>query len=285
MYFRSLWLLSFCFAVIGFLSCSKTNSATTDAANNQDTIHLNPKFNYGDSVFYRDENVADHIIKPVQTGVGEYWGFPDCIDIDNKNGEINLSKTETGLRYRIYFVPKTGGDTLTTVILLSGINYLDKIYNISKSETVAAPVYNADLTKEIPGKNGSSVFDEGGGCNSQGVAVNKSDGRIDLSQMIKNGVFGNTPSNGASKEVDLNYRIQDKSNKSLNTLRVKFYYFNTAADITPDLVQLLKDREGMTFNIQPRQTNTANQMFLSSVALTASRLGRPRPPCLFIVSH
>ncbi len=260
-------------AIIVFYGCSKdTNPPTPDKY----------ILSYGDSIFFMRNQAGDYLASPIDVrNGGEYSGFPEGIEIDKDNGTINISKSESGLRYRIQFVDGTTKDTSTTVILVSGINYFDRIYNLSSNDTLALPVYNGTPSRSIPL---NSNFDEGNGCNGVGVAVNTSSAVINLTETIRNGVFGNTPSNGAQKEVELKYRLNDGSNKTLNGLKVKLYYFNTAADITPDLVKLLEDRQGTVFGAN---FQTGINEIISGAAGSGAVKGiaKPRPPCIFIVGR
>ncbi len=260
---------------IGLISCNKNN----------DQAPIAYKLSYGDSIFYLRNQPGDYIIYPTESRTGgRYIGFPEGIEINEITGAITISKSETGLRYKISFVDGTTGDTSSAIILISGINYFDKIYNLSANDTLALPVYNATSSHLIPA---SSVFDEGNGCNGVGVSVDQNKAVINLAQTIRNGVFGNTPSNGAKIEVELKYRVNDGSNKTLNALKVKLYYFNTANDLTPDLSQLIKDREGTVFGsspvIQPQDGQAT--VFGTGSPVTVKGVAKPRPPCIFIVGR
>lgn len=243
------------------------------------------KLSYGDSIFYIKNITGDVLVNPTEVRAGTYTGFPEGIQIDNVTGQVNVSKSETGLRYRITFKDAATGDTSSTIILISGINYYDKIYNLSNNDTTVVPIYNASPSRAIPA---NSVFDEGNGCNSVGVAVDVNAATINIAQTIRNGLFGTVPKNGETKEVEMKYRVNDGSNKSLNTLKVKLYYFNTAADITPDYIQLLKDREGTILGANTGSILTGfNTEIVSGAAGTGTVRGvaKPRPPCIFIVGR
>lgn len=247
------------------------------------------KLTYGDSVLYIKDGEEDNIVLPQNSVPGKYSGFPDGIELNETTGAINVDESETGLRYRISFVPNDNPDTtITTVVLLSGINYLDNIYYLDENDTIAPPIYNGRLESAVPGTEGESVFDEGGGCNGQGVAVNVSDGTINIAASIRQGVFGHQLSNGNQKEVEMLYRISDGSKKALNKLKVKLYYFDTPDDISDDLVQLMNDRKGMFIGIQPQPpfyelapSNNSRWISNNSVLGTA----KPRPPCIFVVGR
>lgn len=271
-YFTFLGILGLVFS--GLTGCDK--DGTDPAVYNLD---------YGDSILYLKNTATDYIVFPQNTPNGTFTGFPEGIELDPKTGAINVSKSETGLRYRIIYTDAVTGKSDTSIVLISGINYFDQIYNLSNSDTLALPVYNASTSRTIPV---NSVFDEGNGCNGVGVSVNTGNAVINLADCIRNGVFGNTPKNGETKEVELKYRVNDGSGKTLNTLKVKLYYYNTAADIDPVYIQLLKDREGTIFGADQRPG--LGQELLSGAAGTGgagSRTGvaKPRPPCIFIVGR
>ena len=262
-------------------ACRKDENGTPPGNNQQPGA-----LNYGDSILYVSIDGNDHIVSPVNSVPGRYFGFPEGIELDEVSGAINVNKSETGLRYRISFIPDDGKDTLSTIVLLSGINYLDRIYHLEEDDTLAMPVYNGRVGNQVPSANQGSVFDEGGGCNDLGIAVNAGDARINLVQTVRNGVFGDEPKNGDHKEVEMLYRINDNSGKALNRLKVKLYYFNKPEDITEDLVQLMNDRQGMFLGIEmPPFFDYAPGSSNPFVVANNSSLGlaKPRPPCIFIV--
>lgn len=270
-------LLLLAFALAG---CSKTNDKTPPEENQQ-------TLTYGDSILYTRDGEGDNIVLPGNSTPGTYFGYPEGIELDEITGAINVDKSETGLRYRISFVPNGQTDTtLSTIILLSGINYLDNIYYLDENDTTATPIYNGRLGAAVPGTNGQSLFDEGGGCNGNGVAVNTSDGSINIAESLRKGVFGNDPSNGDQKEVELLYRISDGSKKALNKVKVKLYYFDTPNDISEDLIQLMNDRKGMFIGVpsQPpffEYVSSGNARFISQNSILGT--AKPRPPCIFVV--
>lgn len=274
------------------LICIMLLGATLMAACSKDTDNTLPEQNqpslsYGDSILYIKDGDADNIVLPANTAAGHYFGFPEGIELDEKTGAINVDKSETGLRYRISFVPDGQTDTtLSTIVLLSGINYLDNIYYLDENDTTATPIYNGRLENTVPGTNGQSLFDEGGGCNGNGVAVSTTDGSINIAESLRKGVFGSDPSNGDQKEVELLYRISDGSKKALNKVKVKLYYFDTPADISEDLVQLMNDRKGMFLGVpsQPpffEYCSPNNARFISQNSVLGT--AKPRPPCIFVV--
>lgn len=241
---------------------------------------------YGDSVLYVSQNPGDKIVLPLGNLKGRFYGFPEGIELDEFTGAINVNKSETGLRYRISFVADGSRDTISTIVLLSGVSYLDHIYHLDRDDTLALPVYNGRTENRFPAEG--TLFDEGGGCNGEGISVDIADGHINLASTVRNGVFGAVPSNGAQKEVELLYRINDDSKKGLNKLKVKLYYFDTPEDIDADLVAEMNERRNMFIglNEQPPFLSYTLPPAGRSVSSNSS-LGtaKPRPPCIFLVGR
>lgn len=249
---------------LGWLSCNP-NSSGGD---------INPpgpyKLSYGDSIIYLRSSSGDYIVNPVTHQDGVYSGFPEGIEIDAITGAINVSKSETGLRYRITHTAPDGKKTETNVVL-SGITFLDKFYNLAQNDSLALPVYNASVARTLP-LSGSN-FDEGNNANSGGCSVRTDNGTINLAQCVRNGVFGNTPQNDSRRDFDILYRINDGSGKALNKIRVRIYYYHTMADVAPDLLQTLADRQ-------------AGGVFLRGGAVDATQqAAKPRPPCVIVVGQ
>ena len=247
------------------------------------------QLNYGDSILYLKNQANDYLVSPNTTTSGQYFSFPDGLNIDQNTGVINVSKSETGLRYRVSFVATGGTDSLQTVIVISGINFLDGFYKLTTADSILRPLYNANSGAVVPGINNGSIFDDGAGCNSAGCNVNTSNGTINLAQTVRNGVFGATPSNNDRHEFDLNYRINDKSGESFNTIRVKLYYFDTITDVTQEAYDIIASREGAVFGVQPKAITF--ERFITSVnGITQTNSGsksvpKPRPPCIFILGR
>lgn len=244
----------------------------------------NYALSYGDSIIYLKATGGDHIVSPVIPMAGKYEGFPEGIQLNDKTGEINVSKSETGLRYRITFVPEGSIKTYTTVVLLAGVNYLDAFYFLSKNDTISKAVYNGDLARAVPVSAGKTVFDIGLGCNNEGIAVNTENGNINLMQTIRNGFFGKYPDNDSRQEFELKYKIDDKSQQAGQAVKIKLYYYNTMADVPQKYFDLLKDREGTI--LWANNTNPAGEL-ISGIAGVAGvqREAKPRPPCIFIIGR
>lgn len=245
------------------LSCSKSASSLEEPTGPY-------MLSYGDSILYVKAAVGDYIVNPVSTRPGTYTGFPEGIEIDGATGAINVSKSETGLRYRITHTAPDGKKTETKVVL-SGITFTDKFYYLSAGDSVAVPVYNSDSRRVMP-LTGSN-FDEGNVCNNAGCAVKTTDGTINLAQTVRNGVFGVIPLNDEREVFEIKYRINDASGKTENKLKVLLYWYNTIADVPADVWEILNDRESQGVFLR------------GETAETITQAAKPRPPCVIIIDH
>ena len=243
-----------------WLSCNKE-------ANDQTGLY---KLSYGDSILYLRPSAGDYIVYPSTQSAGTYTGFPEGIEINDQTGAINVSKSETGLRYRITHTAPDGTKT-ETMVVLSGITFKDHFYRLSAGDSVALPVYNADANRSLP-LSGSN-FDDGNVANSSGCSVRTDNGKINLAESLRLGVLGNNPRNDDQKEVEIKYRINDGSGKSLNKLKVKLYLYNTMADVPQYLLDILNDR-------------TTQGVFLRGSTVSGTgQIAKPRPPCVIIIAN
>ena len=248
------------------IGCTKSNIINPDGAS---TL----KLAYPDSVFYVS-NQQDYIVNPVNQPSGTYFSFPEGLSLNESSGAINVAKSDAGLKYRVSFVENGKKDTVSTFIVISGINYFDGFYNLSKGDSILKPVYNANKDAAIPGINNGTTFDVGLNCNNQGCKVNQTSAEINLAETVRNGVFGKVPSNNDRHEFEMTYRVNDNSAKAENKLKVKLYFFNSMAEVTPEAFDIIASRQGTI--IGPANT---------TIAPLAVKRARPRPPCIFIVGR
>ncbi|WPU91562.1 hypothetical protein SNE25_19795 [Mucilaginibacter sabulilitoris] len=235
---------------------------------------------YSDSLFFVQQ--TDITIKPVNAKAGTYSSIPDGLKLEEATGEIDINKSETGLKYKVTFTPSGGGETQTSYVIISGINYQDKIYNLSKGDSVAVPIYNANSKLALPGANKSSVFDKDGDCKKAGIVVNNNDGRINLAQSVRN----QSIDTGATEEVKLRYSINDNSNKAPNGLNVKIYFYRTAKEIPQYLTDLLEERKtSILTEASAPSAIQSSSLITASLSTNAKKATRARPPCIIVVSR
>jgi hypothetical protein len=262
-------------------SCSK--SAATEDTGVIPSPNPNPNPNpsvilsYGDSIFYLRN--TGNIISPLPMNrAGKFIGFPKGIELDSVTGKIDLTESEMGLRYRIMFVPNGTTDTITTKIVLAGINFYDGIYKLSTGDSTANPIYNAKGVTYTPGAFGTGLnnsFDEGNGCNSQGCAVSLTNGKINLAKSLRDGAI--STSNDSQKTFTYFYRMDDASGRTLNKLKVILYYYNTRADIPQYLWDIL--------NIDHAGTILREAQGRGNGIESTQAIAKPRPPCIIIIAQ
>ena len=233
------------------------------------------QLSYGDSILYM-KPTGDNIVYPITPRAGIYSGFPEGIEIDAATGAINVNNSETGLRYRITHV-SPNGDTSQIKVVLSGITFTDHFFRLSQGDSVANPVYNASVFRTLP-LSGSN-FDEGNVANGGGCSVKTDNGKINLAESVRNGVFGSNPRNDDKKEVEIKYRINDGSGKSLNKLKVLLYWYNSMADVPQYLWDILNDRSSQ--GVFLRNGNISS----TELAGRTEQLAKPRPPCVIIIAN
>jgi hypothetical protein len=268
----------FAFIALVTASCKK-EAGTTDPTPNPIVINPNPSsvLSYGDSIFYLRSTA--NIISPLpMNSAGKFFGFPKGIELDEATGKINLEESEMGLRYKIMFVPNGTNDTISTKIVLAGINFYDGIYRLSQGDSIAMPIYNAKGIAFTPGQFGTGLnnsFDEGNGCNSQGCAVSVVNGRINLAKSLRDGAIAS--SHDSQKEFTYFYKMDDASGRSLNKLKIKLYYYQRRADIPQYLWDiLLIDHAGTILRESQAQGNGIAE---------SQAIAKPRPPCIVIVDN
>src|SRR5678815_1904374 len=97
----------------------------SSSVNNAVTLSPCDSFVYADTIFYPEELPNDYLVKPLYKITGTFGAYPDGLEINPNNGNIDITESETGLKYLVWYVPFGGKDTCKKFITVSGINYLD----------------------------------------------------------------------------------------------------------------------------------------------------------------
>lgn len=282
-------------SLIVFFACSKAkNTSQTDPSNNdtgnvriKNTPNCSYTPDYGDTIIYTKYKGPnnDYTIKPKNDTVGgRYIFWPDGLVIDSATGIINVTQSETGVRYNIGFIKTGTQDTCVSPLSLAGITYVDSIYVLDKNDTLAKPIYNSNpITPPVcdnsddadyPGNGGQGnnkcEFDvePGSNANQNGVRVRTISGIINLKKTVTDGTaFGTTtPSNGQTAKVKIDYRLNDASAKALQHIQVQLVYYEHLSDVPTSLKN----------EITTKRNNLLNYRIIN---------GKPRPPLLVIVLY
>jgi hypothetical protein len=287
-------LLSFVLLLVA-IACNKAGEQTEneDQANDEKvTVEPLPIANltscpnapnYGDSIlFTKPKTAGDIFAEPVNnTDVeGTYLSWPDGLRLNRTTGAINVSQSETGVRYKVAFIKKGTTDTCVSQLILGGLTYLDHIYVLDQNDTLATPVFNADPFKasicdasddtDYPDNNHSGnnkcSFDNaapGSRANDLKLRVRTTSGIINLQRSVTDGLFGVNPRNGATRTVPIQYSLNDGSNMAPQTLTVQVMYYDKVSSIPTALQQ---------------EISSKNTSMLSYQVVN----GKPRPPFIII---
>jgi len=284
---------------IHFFSCSKVDktSSTATPTNPLQIMASCSGPDYGDSIIFgkwKGPN-NDYTIKPKKIAdKGTYLARPEGLVIDPATGEINVSKSESGVRYEVGFVKRGATDTCFSTLIVSGITYADAIYSIDANDTLAIPYYNANpATAPVcdgsddtdypgqgnPGGNANCEFDDdddddngngkndepppGQKANDKNLKVRTKSGIINLKKSLDEGLFGLNPQNGDNKLITIYYRLNDQSNKALQNITVQVWYYNKRSDV-PIAQQ---------YTIASRKAAFMQYQVIN---------GRPRPPMIIL---
>jgi hypothetical protein len=251
------------------------------------------------------------------TAAGYFKAIPLGLTMDTVTGNINVTQSETGLRYKVYYVSPTGVLLDSVKLVISGIDYKDAIYEIASTPNAydtAFPIYNArpeiplpcgdddeDDDGDIDDDDNACVFDEtdlddDGNDDIPGVIQDKllvdiKKGTIDAEASFHAGIFGSSnPANGLSKDFTFYYRLQDASNRALNKITVRVYHFKKRSDIPQVLLDTINVRNNIAIAVNNRSsgnvTNTASSgQAFNSFSLAEYAAKPKRPPIIIIVSE
>jgi hypothetical protein len=259
--------------IFSFLACQK-HEATDNPTN-----PTNSKLSYGDSIFYLKS--SSYTISPATAKTGTYTAFPNNLNINSSTGAITVTlkgndgQSQTGLRYKIKFT-SASNETDSTYITISGITYVDRFYDLSKNDSIIYPIYNADISKQLPVGNYNV-------SNDNKLALNGTNGQINIKETIRRGYFDNQL-NASWKQTTIKYSANDNSNNANNNLDIILYYYNSINDVPSNVSALmqahLRMAVGINTNAVPSTTGAIDNNLSSDLSLS-----RPRPPCIVIVGH
>jgi hypothetical protein len=231
---------------------------------------------YGDTIVYpQPTNGSDYIINPVNNpGPGKYLSWPVGMVLDSTTGAIDLTASETGLKYILGFVASGTTDTCLTYLTIGGAAYADSVYVLSDGEDYAVPYFEANPTDlNLCQTSNACAFDVTGSAAAMHVIVNKSTGAINLDQTLNGGLlggaFGILPVNGQTITTDIYYKIgDDPSNNALQHISVQLVYYDATSLINGGLLgTIITKLDNLT---------SGNEISTSS---------NPRPPLVVIVRH
>ncbi len=279
-----------------------------------------PRLSYGDTLFFLRNQSGNYTVLPVTTpnGAGRFKSMPLGLSLDSVTGRINVTQSETGIRYKVYYVGTNGTFIDSVKIVVSGIDYKDAIYEIASTPNAydtAFPIYNARPEIPLPcgdddedddgdtdDDDNTCVFDEtdlndDGNDDIPGVIQDKllvdiKKGTIDAEASFHAGVFGSSnPANGVTKDFTFYYRLQDVSNRALNKITVRLYHYKKRSDIPQALLDTISTRNNIATAVNSRISNSnvaaggAPNSVLSRANFYEYATKQKRPPIIIVVSE
>jgi hypothetical protein len=308
------------FVLIVFLcvfACQKNNLSTSESAftssSSNDTLLIDSQLIhllYGDSIFSASVTGNEKKVFPVSkpSEPGYFAASLPGLDLDSATGRINISKSESGLRYQVYYLSFTNVPIDSAAITVSGIDYQDRVYDVASGapeEQVAVPIYDMNPNLPMPCSNGSngqgckfdvtdlnndSVADITGANNSK-LVIDTITGIINLKKSLDNGVFGQPPlgnpmaMNGRKKDVTIYYSMGDGATRTLNKITVRLVYYQSRAMIPESMTLEINSRnQRYQTNALSANSGSADYSLTSLLYYTTTTLKPKRPPLIVIVS-
>lgn len=264
--------------VVGMLhfiwSCSNdTDSIISPKKDSVTASYDCSQFAYSDTLYFKPNTTSDLIVSTTNSLTGTFGAFPTGLAINATTGQINITESEAGLRYKVFFIPQNTTDSCFRYITVAGIDFASGVFNLDNNNLVASPTYKG-LSNTLPcsdddedddedddddnndddgcefdddedDDDGDGTADEpedGEDVTSQGVDINKSTGSINLKNSLKNGALGANPANGTAKVFRIYYRLADNSQKALNFIDVKLHYFKNLSDVPQSLLNTVNEK-------------------------------------------
>jgi hypothetical protein len=265
-----------------------------------------PRLAYSDSLFFLRNQSGNYTVLPVSkpSAAGYFKAIPRGLVLDSATGRINVTLSQAGMRYKIFYVGTNNTAIDSVKIVISGIDYRDAIYEIARTPNAydtAFPIYNArpelplpcgdddeDDDGDLDDDDNQCVFDEtdlndDGNDDIAGVIQDKllvdiKKGTIDVEASFHAGIFGSSnPANGVFKDFTMYYRLQDASNRALNKITVRVYHYRRRSDIPQSLLNLMNTHAAISNQVNLRTIDGADGI---------DAYAKPRrPPIIVIVSQ
>ena len=231
---------------------------------------------YGDTIiFTQPTSGPDYIFNPVNNpGPGKYFAWPVGMVLNQNTGAIDLTASQTGMKYAIGFVKAGTTDTCMSTLIVGGASYYDSVYVIADNDTAATPYFEANPYLPNICAGGGCTFDVNGAAAAKKVNVDKTTGVINLGQTLQpsglagllGGAFGLLPQSGSSITVPIYYKLNDASNEAMESISVQIEYFDSESQIS----------SGVLGGV----LNSLNSLLSGNLISTSAN---PRPPLIIIV--
>ncbi|NVJ87292.1 MAG: hypothetical protein HWE15_13360 [Algoriphagus sp.] len=292
MNFKSVRFFSFCIACLVMMIGCKEDIEGPSNSNGSNSFNCD-QLSYSDTIFYisATENILVNPQVNLQ-GQGTFDAIPNGLAIDSNTGVIDVNASETGLKYKVTFTPTGSSQICETFVTIGGVNYSDGVYVLDQNQILAGPIYNGvpGLPLPCPDDDDDDSGSSDDSCdfdveNPTGQLLEdlgfeiSSKGVFDLLETVENGTFGNIPTNGEVLDVELFYTLPDLSANALNSIPLRFFYYETVADIPQSLLDDIEEKSELINEL--RSGNWLNFRVMNETRPARA----PRPPFIVIVAR
>lgn len=206
-------------------------------------------FKYEKEVYVPQETSGrqeDQVVAPIfEDGTvidGTFTVEPTGLDIDPKTGIFGVNSSVSGGEYTVTYTSKDGYTTCKTSVVISGIDYLDAIVDVTTPETsVVTPV--VDAQPDIPAPQG--FYDVDGSATQQNLVINRETGAIDLratlQQINEQEFVGAIIPDGFSRKYTIKYTFTSNDVQLISSLEVVIYWY--LDEIPEELLALLENKQ------------------------------------------
>jgi hypothetical protein len=273
------------------ISCQKGMEVPKNEENSDSRVRMlaaTNSFSYSNVIFYVGKTKRENLISPIAkpNAPGKFVAIPAGLSLDAATGTIDLSNSDAGQAYKIFFVDRDGNLADSTRIVISGVDYADGIYNLKNSRANNGRLkakYNANASLDVPVSVINSFGEEGNGGQNRKLAINNITGEIDIAATVRGSAIGRANQNN---EFIVRYRINDRSSRAQNKLKVKIYQFPSEEAVPQDIIDTIKEREEILRRVNAMPVgNTSGGYTDGGTESGLDAYAKPvRPPLIVVIN-
>ena len=181
---------------------------------------------------------------------GHFAAYPSGLDISPDKGIVNVSASASGVEYYITYISNDKKIICQTTLLITGVDYPERIINFDEGERVLSPYFNEqDGERSTIGSYEATPSELTFTENEQGEVNGSIDVYSTLLSVQSQEFEGQLPE-GFFRDYTINYTLFDE-NETTSTVELRIYYFSSleaARELAPELLEALEDRGQYTGN-------------------------------------
>ncbi|MGB3588235.1 MAG: hypothetical protein WBA23_16920 [Tunicatimonas sp.] len=176
---------------------------------------------------------------------GNFSAYPSGLDISPEKGIVNIKTSTSGVQYFITYISKDKKTICQTTLLITGVDYPERIINFDKEESILSPEFNEPDDSRL-------TFGSYEASPSELVFVENQQGQLDGSINIRETVIaiqdqefqGEQLPEGFARDYTINYVLFD-DNETTSSLELRLYYYSSleaVRELAPELLEAIEDR-------------------------------------------